>query len=521
MTARAIEIKRVLETIALVECSEGEMKARVLLDTGASINIVSQLKAVEWGLMPIEADLPAPSWFDNSKAPCYGAYEVAVIMTDSQGHARGVSHLFYATDSHHYDFIFGMPGMTAEGIHIDVAKRAWRWGAAAKAQADPILKEQAFWEHDSPIEEAIAQVVLMSIAVKAQAETPSLPEALRQYEDVFSLEAAGILPPHKATDHAIETQGKEPPHLPIYNLSSPELEVLREYLDAALAKGWIRRSISPAGAPIIFVPKKGGSLRLCVDYRGLNQITVKNRHPLPLISETLDRLAGSIWFTKLDLTDAYHRIRIKEGDEWKTAFRTRYGHFEYLVMPFGLANAPATFQAYINRALSGLVDYLCVVYLDDILIYSSGSKEDHWKRVGQVLERLRKYSLYVKLSKCEFAVHQVEFLGYIISNEGVAMDPRRVSAIAEWPRPKTHREVQVFLGFCNFYRRFIRAYSRIASPLTGLLIGSENGKKTGPLDWTVEAETAFNQLREVFTQAPLLRHYEPELPIRIETDASD
>jgi hypothetical protein len=165
------------------------------------------------------------------------------------------------------------------------------------------------------------------------------------------------------------------------------LDILREYLDIAQEKGWIRPSKSPVGASILFVLKADGTMRLCVDYRGLNKVTIKNRYPIPLVGEMLDRLSKAKLFTKLDLCDAYHRLRIKEGDEWKTAFKTRYGHFEYLVMPFGLANAPATFQLYIHRALGGLLDRTCVVYLDDILIYSE-NEEDHDGHVEEVLDRL-------------------------------------------------------------------------------------------------------------------------------------
>jgi hypothetical protein len=172
-----------------------------------------------------------------------------------------------------------------------------------------------------------------------------------------------------------------------YNMSPAELKVLEEYINEALAKGWIRESQSSAGAPVLFIPKKSGELRLCVDYRGLNAITIKNRYPIPLISELLDRLGNSTVFSKLDLKNAYHRIRIREGDEWKTAFRTRYGHFEYLVIPFGLTNAPATFQAYINRALRGLVDVICIVYLNDILVFSK-SEEEHYEHLERVIERL-------------------------------------------------------------------------------------------------------------------------------------
>jgi len=196
-----------------------------------------------------------------------------------------------------------------------------------------------------------------------------LPPEYEKFRDVFSEEEANKLALRGRQEHAIETTGK-PPYGLIYNLSEKELKMLREYLAEALERGWIRESSSPAGAPILFVPKKGGELRLCVDYRGLNHLTVKNRYPLPLMGELIDHLSKAKHYTKLDLRNAYHRIRIRKGNEWKMAFRTRYGHFEYQVMPFGLANAPATFQAHINRVLAGLVDVSCIVYLDDILIYS-------------------------------------------------------------------------------------------------------------------------------------------------------
>ena len=202
-------------------------------------------------------------------------------------------------------------------------------------------------------------------------EIQGIPEEYEDFADVFSEKEASEFPAYTWTEHAIDlVEGKEPPYGPIYNLSEKELAVLRDYLRDSMVKRWIRKSTSPAGAPILFVTKKDGSLRLCVDYRGLNKITIKNRYPLPLIDETLDRLSKARIFTKLDLRDAYHRIRIWRGDEWKTAFRTRYGYYEYRVLPFGLSNAPATFQAYINQALLGILDVYCVVYLDDILIYS-------------------------------------------------------------------------------------------------------------------------------------------------------
>ena len=208
---------------------------------------------------------------------------------------------------------------------------------------------------------------------------------------------------------------------PLYSLLKTKLKLLRKYLDEYLSRGWIRHSKSPAGAPILFAKKKDGSMRLCVDYRGLNKITVKNRHPLPLINESLDRLAKAKFYTKLDVKEAYHRVRIQEGDEWKTAFRTRYGHFEYTVMPFGLTNAPAQFQAYIHQVLAGLVDVTCIVYLDDILIFSE-TEDEHVGHVKEVLRRLRDARLFLKLPKCEWHTQRTKYLGYIVTPKGIEID---------------------------------------------------------------------------------------------------
>ena len=359
-----------------------------------------------------------------------------------------------------------------------------------------------------------------------------VPDQYSQYSDVFSDELAGTLAPNSEYDHAIDLEpGQHPPHMPIYNLSERELGILKEYLASALEKGWIRPSKSPAGAPILFVPKKDGSMRMCIDYRGLNKITVKNRFPLPLISELLDRLSHAKIFSKLDLRDAYHRLRIKEGDEWKTAFRTRYGHYEYRVMPFGLTNAPATFQSYIHQALGGLLDTICVVYLDDILIFSH-FEEEHIEHVSMILERLRTWKLYAKRSKCTFHTTTTDFLGFVVSPYGVHMDPARVQSILEWPEPESYRDVQVFLGFANFYRRFIHDYSALARPLNDLIKaaqqeGAKSGKKKDlkflkrEWEWPEDASAAFRTLRGAFTQAPVLRHFDPALPCMVISDASD
>jgi len=296
--------------------------------------------------------------------------------------------------------------------------------------------------------------------------------------------------------------------------------VLQNYLNNALVKGWIQHFVSSAEVSVLFTSKKDSSLWLCVDYCELNRITVKNHHSLPLISETLNWLSGAKIFIKLDLKDVYHCIHICKGDEWKTVFRTRYGHFEYLVMSFELANASATFQAYINQALAEHMDFICVVYLNDILIYSQ-LKEKHKHHVCKILERLQHYKLFVNLKKCAFSTDTVEFLRFIVFTTDVTMNSQRIDTIKNWPTSMTFQNVQIFLKFANFYRRFIEAYSQIVSSLTGLLKGSKNEKKTKPFKWLEDAEKTFNYLKKAFTTAPVLVHFDSELKNWMKTDVSE
>lgn len=253
-----------------------------------------------------------------------------------------------------------------------------------------------------------------------------LPEEYHKYLDVFSKQLADSLPPHQPYDHHIRLEpGAQPTFEPLYGMSWDELLVLKKYLDDNLTKDFIRASSSPAASPILFVRKPEGGLRFCVDYRGLNAITIKNHYPLPLIRETLDRMAYVKYFTKLDVVAAFNKLRMAKGDEWLTAFRTRYSLYEYLVMPFGLSNAPASFQNYINNILQDYLDAFCTAYIDNILIYSNTLKE-HKKHVRQVLQKLREAGLQLNIDKCEFQVQEVKHLGLIISTE-----------ILEWTLPRS------------------------------------------------------------------------------------
>ncbi|KAK3510964.1 hypothetical protein QTP70_027799, partial [Hemibagrus guttatus] len=286
----------------------------------------------------------------------------------------------------------------------------------------------------------------------------------------------------------------------------------RQYMDFQIqGHGGVYRDVTGSRPHLaIHVPsrvilwgKKDGGFRPCIDYRDLNAVTVRYPYPLPLVSAALEQLRGVRVFTKLDLRSAYNLVRIREGDEWKTTFHTTHGHYEYCVMPFGLTNAPAVFQALINEVFRDLLGRGVIAYIDDILVYST-SMEEHVRQVREVLARLQQHHLYIKLEKCEFYRPMVTFLGYLISHQGVEMDMVKVRTVTEWHAPSTVQELQRFLGFANFYRQFIQNYSSVAGPLTPLLRG-----KPKKLSWTDQARTAFLQLKERFTTAPILWHPDP------------
>ncbi|KAI2661215.1 Transposon Tf2-9 polyprotein [Labeo rohita] len=342
-----------------------------------------------------------------------------------------------------------------------------------------------------------------------------IPEEYQDLLEAFSTIKATHLPPHRAGDCAIDlVPGALPPRGCVFPLSQPESEAMNQYIQEELAKGFIRPSTSPASAGFFFVKKKDGGLRPCIDYRALNAITVKYRYPLPLVPSALEQLRTAKIYTKLDLRSAYNLIRIREGDEWKTAFSTTSGHYEYRVMPFGLANSPSYFQAFINEVFRDMLNRWVIVYIDDILIYSD-SYSEHVQHVRAVLQRLVQHQLYAKQEKCEFHQQSISFLGYIISPEGVAMDESKVTAVRDWPRPKTLKELQGFLGFSNFYRRFIRNFSSVASPLTSMI-----KKGDTRLSWSPIATQAFEELRRRFTTAPILHHPDPSRPFLVEVNAS-
>ena len=299
---------------------------------------------------------------------------------------------------------------------------------------------------------------------------PSLSDipTICDYPDVFP-EELPRLPPYREIEFAIDVvPGATPTFITPYRMALVELKELKLQFQELLEKGFIHPSVSPWGALVLFVKKKNGMLRLCVDYRQLNKMTVKNKYPLPKIDDLFDQVKGASIFSKIYLRFGYHQLRIKDADVHKMAFRTRYRHYKFLVMPFGLTNAPVAFLDLMNRVFRPYVDQFVVVFIDDILVYSK-DREDHDTHLRVVLETLRKKQLYAKLRKCEFWLGEVSFLGHIVSEEGIRVNPKKIEVIIEWKPSRNVTEVRSFLGLAGYYRRFVKGFSMTATLMTRLL----------------------------------------------------
>ncbi|KAJ8105804.1 hypothetical protein ONZ43_g7278 [Nemania bipapillata] len=346
----------------------------------------------------------------------------------------------------------------------------------------------------------------------------TVPEEYRSLLRTFSKVDSDKLPPNRPIDHRIDflpgKSEKDLPDNPLYRMSLEELEAVREYIVEQLRKGFIQPGNAPFAAPVLFVRKPGGGLRFCVDYRKINALTKKDKYPIPLIDETLARIAKAKIFTKIDVRQAFNRIRMHPESEDLTTFKTRYGAFKYKVLPFGLSNGPATFQRYINNALSEYLDDFCSAYIDDVLIFSENI-EEHRIHVKRVLEKLREAGLQADIKKCEFHVEETKYLGFIVGKDGIKVDPEKVAVVRDWNAPTTVKGVQSFVGFCNFYRKFIYAYSRIAKPLFKLTC------KGAMFVWTQECQMAFDALKAALISAPVLAHFDFNKETKVETDASN
>ncbi|KAJ9505134.1 hypothetical protein QJQ45_013443 [Haematococcus lacustris] len=525
-------------------------RARFLLDSGATGNIVSSRFLQQAGLRmagkaaPGRLLLPGPS---PSYLPTYELSHCTVHL--STYHDR-VPFVMADISNADYDVVLGKPWLTAKNpdIHWPLERITLRHAGAVHTLAAPpspapnpsasqLLSPARF--RKAARKDAVFVAVLTdsspplspSPAVPsshtststspppAQPQwppslSPSATALLSEHIEVFPKELPSVHDlPHRSVDHVIQLESGTPPNRPVYRMSQEELDELKRQLDELLVKGYIRPSTSPFGSAVLFVRKKDGSLRLCVDYRALNQLTIKNRYPLPRIDDLLDQLAGARVFSKIDLKSGYHQIRVAEADIHKTAFRTRYGHYEYTVMPFGLCNAPATFQRLMNDIFRPHLDQFVLVYLDDILIYSR-SEAEHQEHLRTVLGLLRQHQLYANLSKCAFFLPSMDFLGHIISAAGIHPDPAKIRAMVEWPVPRNLNDLRSFLGSANYYRRHIHHHAHLILPLTNLL------KAETPWSWGPEQQEAFERVKAALASNPVVRPPDFSRPFTVKTDAS-
>ena len=367
----------------------------------------------------------------------------------------------------------------------------------------------------------IYALICITFDVEITFEVCRLFEFLKSYKNCFDSKNAKILFEHENEDHVIDLMlDAKSLYESLYTFFETEFNVLKDYLLKNLILNCIQEFMSRASASMFFVFKKNDNFRFCVDYKELNALIIKNKCSLSLIDETLNRFISAAYFIKLDFKNAYYRFKICKNDKWMTMFRIRYDHFEYAIMFFGFVNASATFQALINKILRELINHIYVIYLNDILIYFKTRKK-HWECVRKMLERLHQFKLYIKLSKYFFMIQVIEFLEYIISNHNVFMNSRRMKIIQRWFEFKILRELQIFLEFANFYKRFVRFYIKITRILTKLLKKNKQEKQNESFIFEKTMRQTFRQLIKTFTKTFILIYFNFKNFIRVEIDISE
>jgi len=525
------------DTLPLIKVA-GHISGRstiFLIDCGATNNFID-IDFARHHRLPIVPSSKSVRVADGFEAPAEGAVLRTRCTVDREigTDPFPFASSFEATHLQGYDAILGLPW-------FNMVKPQFRWNGpntvfvSIEGQLVP-LRSASSTETCQAEEAATARRLVRTVttaishiearsvtemgSIKAipPSENSSLQQAaidaLHSYADVFPATLPSGVPPSRGVEHYIELiPGTTPTFRRAYRLSTAETKELKVQLDELERLGFIQRSKSPYGAPVMFVKKKDGKLRLVVDYRMLNNITIKNRYPLPLTDELFDLVHGAKYFSKIDLRTGFYQIRVADNDVEKTAFLTRYGSFEFRVLPMGLCNAPATFMHLMNVTFKDYLDDFIIVFLDDILIFSK-TLEEHKKHVALALDRLRKSKLYAKASKCELFKKEVEFLGHRIGAEGLRTMDEKVKAICEWPTLSKVGDVRAFLGLVGYYRKFIPNFSRIALPLTELT------KNHITFTWGTAEKTSFEQLKAAIRSAPVLLLPNPELPFVLHTDAS-
>ncbi len=459
-----------------------KIKTKIYMNINVEINVISQCFVVKQDMSLLNVDLSRFIWMNNQSVYYYDIYKMCYRLRNSWDIEKKDISIFYAIDKKESLLILSMLNMQFKCIQINMIARTWCFDMNKHVFKLFIAEDFAKVLQDEFTVYALVMInVVEESIVKHQVKamnnimshitnafkTQTLLIKLKEYKDVFLTENAGKLSLHEDHDHAIKIIAESSYEL-LYNLSNIKLATLRQYLNDVLTKEWIKHFISSTDAFILFVLKKNDSLHLCMNYQDLNKITVKNHHSLSLINETLNRFSQVKQFTKLNLKNVYHCLRIQRENEWKTTFCTHYDHFKYMIMSFDLINASIIFQTYINKILTELLNDFYVVYLNDILIFFV-EKTDHVDHVKQILKRLRKFKLYASLKKCAFFIIKVNFLEFVVFIESISMNLSKIDIIKTWFRSKMYQEIQVFLRFINFYWRFIHHYFQIVKFLTELL----------------------------------------------------
>lgn len=550
--------RKKMEISIFIHFDDGRViETKALIDSGAGGLFIDEefAKSLRTPMQPLSRSIPV---FNVDGTPNKSGVIEKSVKTTVEIEGRSRNHLFLVTALGKQRVILGYPWLEEENPDIDWRQQTIRWRTRERRNIYAMFKHESPENVNDPqlvisyirerqptdeeeLEEIAASFVhdeltqeskdnwiksrmthsqrlgLAAEQAKAKPVKEIVPEELHGYLDtVFAEREIGKLPQNRSYDHKIDLQPGFINKVGVLYRQGPHHDkALREFLDENLAKGFIRKSESPLASSFFFIPKKDGKQRPVQDYRYVNSGTIKNAYPLPRIDDLIDKLRGKTLFVKMDIRWGYNNVRIREGDEWKAAFVCKYGLFEPTVMFFGLCNSPATFQAMMDDIFRiEIAQGWLVIYLDDLLLSNSGDREDMIKKCLHVLKKLWEHDLFVKPEKCEFLVTKVNFLGFVIENGKVSMDPSKLSGIADWPPPKTVSQLRSFLGFCNFYHRFIDHYADKCQWLNILL------KKTQPWIWEVEQHTAFEILKVAYLKEPVLLIPDLTKPFEIEADAS-
>jgi hypothetical protein len=512
----------------------GKYPARILIDSGATNSFVN-LRFVQQHKLRLSTSAMPPVEMANGapEAPAGTLHQTITLQPGARAHCA----LTAIPLSDAFDVILGDDWCRAHKATLDYGNNSIRVvlnNRRVTLLTQPlhqpstgvqVLSAMRFARCYNPYEDQLFVATIRAIDPSEEgpngAQTPKpIPEPaqilMQQYPSVFA--PVTTLPPEREIQHRIPLiEGSQPPYKPPYRQSPREREAMYETITELLEKRFIEPSTSPFGAPIIFVKKpRSDKLRMCVDYRALNKLTIKNRYPLPRIDDLLDKIQGASTFTALDLSGAYHQCLVAPEDQHKTAFTCPMGHFEFKVMPFGLTSAPATFQSLINKIFAKQLNKTVLAYLDDLLIISK-SPEQHAKDLEEVLQILQQHKLHVSPEKSQWFKSELLYLGHVISKDGIKVDPAKTKAIEQWPAPNNLPQLRSFLGMANFFRKFVKNYSIIAKPLTDLT------RSNAPWLWSPLCEEAFAKLKHALTHAPVLAtpdYSEGAQPFSVVCDAS-